>query len=72
LVIDDDPAPLAIVVDGLVLTISAPLDEVGTEVTLGYTVSDPFGGSASATLTITVGQPEATTPPTSSVPSPAP
>ena len=71
LTIDDDPTPLTIVVDGLTLTVTAPLDAAQTDFALRYTVTDPLGASATEFIQITVGDPDTTTiPPTTTTPPP--
>jgi hypothetical protein len=67
LTVDDDPTPLAIAVDGLTLTITAPAEAANTNFSLRYTVTDPFGASATGFLVIAVGE-AATTVPTTTVP----
>jgi hypothetical protein len=66
LTIDDDPSPLTIEVDGLVLTIRAPLAAASTTYDLDYTVTDDSGGSATGSLLITVTEPSSTTSSTTS------
>jgi hypothetical protein len=73
LTIDDDPAPLTVVVDGLTLTITAPLEAARTDFALRYTVTDPLGASATEFIQIAVGDPDTTTsPPTTTTTLPPP
>ncbi len=65
LAIVDDPAPLSIEVDGLLLTVAAPTGSVGAEATIAYTVTDTFGASTRGELVINVDPPIPTTTTTS-------
>ena len=61
LTIDDEPTPLTVAVDGMTLTITAPLEAARTDFALRYTVTDPLGASATEFIQISVGDPDATT-----------
>lgn len=60
LALDNDPAPLTIAVEGLTLTITAPLAAANTDFALRYTVTDPFGASATEFIQISVADPDTT------------
>ncbi len=72
----DDPAPLTITVDGLMLTITAPTEAAHTNYTLRYTVTDPLGAIATEFIRIAVSEAVTTTtqppPPTTTLPAPPP
>jgi hypothetical protein len=54
LTVEGDPAPLSVAVNGLTLTITVPSDVVLGVFPVGYTVTDPYGASASGTVLVTV------------------
>jgi hypothetical protein len=72
LTIDDDPTPLTVGVEGLTLTITAPLEAARTDFALRYTVTDPLGASATEFIQISVGDPEPTTTTTTTTTLPPP
>jgi Bacterial Ig domain len=61
LTIIGDPSPLRISVDGLTVTVTAPLLAVLREFSVGYRVTDPQGATATGTLQIKVRLPLPTT-----------
>ena len=52
--IESDPTPLTIVVNGLDLQITAPVEAANNQYALIYQVTDPAGATAQGTLNITV------------------
>jgi hypothetical protein len=52
--IESDPTPLTIVVNGLDLQITAPVEAANNQYALIYRVTDPLGASSPGTLNITV------------------
>ena len=57
----DDPSPLTITINGLTLTIRAPLEAASTTHEVDYQVTDESGATAIGTLGITVAEPTTTT-----------
>jgi hypothetical protein len=66
----DVPPDVVVTVSGLVLTVTVPSSHVGAQFTFSYTVTDPDGLAATATVAIDVTPPPTTTTPTTTLPPP--
>jgi hypothetical protein len=61
LLVLDDVSPLTVGINGLMVTLTAPSDSVGTMISARYRVIDPLGASAVGMLNISVVEPPPTT-----------